>query len=81
MPNGSREPGALSVGFLYKRQLNAVVWKQCDVHVFQTHAEPGGSMKKLKTALVLLVVGAGLVIWSAVLPIVGLLYLVGYLHS
>ena len=38
-------------------------------------------MKKLRTALVLLLTAAVLVVWSGILPVVGLLYLLGFLHA
>lgn len=38
-------------------------------------------MKKLRTAVILLLTGAALIIWSAILPVVGLLYILGFMHT
>lgn len=38
-------------------------------------------MKNLRTALVLLATIAALIIWSAILPVIGLLNIFGFLHA
>jgi len=38
-------------------------------------------MKKLRTVLGLLLVAAALIIWSGILPVVGLLYILGFMHA
>jgi hypothetical protein len=38
-------------------------------------------MKKLRTALVMLLAAAALITWSAILPVVGLLYIFGFMHA